>query len=40
MLAWLGGLDAYEKRCDEVAAEGYRGFALTRRMVAASAKSR
>ena len=30
MLAYLGGLDAYEKRCNDVAGDGYRGFALYR----------
>jgi cyclohexanone monooxygenase len=28
-LAYLGGVGTYRDRCDGVAADGYRGFALT-----------
>lgn len=30
MMSYVGGLDQYRVICDEVAADGYRGFVLTR----------
>jgi cyclohexanone monooxygenase len=36
-LPYIGGLGNYGKRCDEVAANDYEGFALTRRRAAAPA---
>ncbi len=32
-MPYVGGFDRYKKRCDEVAAKGYEGFALTRHAV-------
>lgn len=32
-MPYVGGFDRYKKRCDEVAAQGYPGFSLTRRAV-------
>ena len=29
-MPYVGGFDRYKKRCDEVAAQGYPGFSLTR----------
>ena len=37
MLAYLGGLDTYTRRCDEVARDGYRGFKLHRAVAEAKA---
>jgi hypothetical protein len=28
-MAYIGGVGAYRQKCDEVAASGYEGFALT-----------
>jgi cyclohexanone monooxygenase len=28
-MAYIGGMGAYREKCDEIAAKGYDGFALT-----------